>query len=93
MQASAAVDIARYSAIPGEGELLVLPGSEFEVSGVLSPASGLHIIQLTQQPYHPLRLQSVCYPRVYHPSRHEVEVFNFFSCPSRCPSLISRYPF
>ena len=90
MQASAAVDIARYSAVPGEGELLVLPGSEFEVKSALSPGHGLHIIHLAQQPYRPLRLDKVSLISLYLSFAHSHFLSPHFFSPCRICHCVSR---
>ena len=43
-----AVDISNYSAIPSEDEILLLPGSVFEVSDLLQMDDGLTIIQVKE---------------------------------------------
>jgi hypothetical protein len=52
----AAFDISPYSAFRGEDELLLAPGSTFQVIANFSPAPNLFIIQLKQLPFVPLRL-------------------------------------
>jgi hypothetical protein len=48
LQCSRAVDIARYSAIPTEAEVVVPPGLVFEIVGRLNVGHGLWIITLQQ---------------------------------------------
>jgi len=43
-------DISKYSHYKKEGEVLLLPGSYFEVKGIMTAGNGLIIIQLDELP-------------------------------------------
>ena len=44
------IDISRYSSFPDEDEVLLFPGTEFKVVGVLDLAEDVHMVQLEELP-------------------------------------------